>query len=222
MNPNNLFAASLSDFTSQSAHSRAQDSAHNSWEICGIDEAGRGCVGGSLFVCGVILGESFPKNLLNQLQDSKKLSPQIRNTLAPQIKQHTQFHLVSKTAQEIDTKGLSLCLKESLQEILTHLKAPYYLFDGNCNFGIPTLQTLIKGDSKVSAISAASILAKHAKDKESLKLDSLYPQYGFKSHKGYGTQAHIKAILEFGYCKEHRKSYHLKKLSQTIKTHSLF
>lgn len=210
------------DSTHKSAHDSTHTQEHNPFRICGIDEAGRGCVGGSLFVCGVILGESFPKKLLSQLQDSKKLTQKTRDTLAPQIKQHARFHLVSKTAQEIDSRGLSLCLKESLQEILAHLKAPYYLFDGNCSFGIPALHTLIKGDSKVAAISAASILAKNAKDAESLELDSRYPQYGFKSHKGYGTQAHIEAILEFGYCQEHRKTYRFKKLTQTTKTRSLF
>ena len=202
MNPNSLFT----------------QPSHDPLEICGIDEAGRGCIGGSLFVCGVILGKSFPKNLLNQLQDSKKLSPKIRDTLALQITQYAQFHLVKKTAQEIDLKRLSLCLKESLQEILTQLKSPHYLFDGNCNFQIQSLQTLIKGDSKVYAISAASILAKNAKDKESIELDLIYPQYDFKSHKGYGTKAHIEAILKFGYCKEHRQSYHLKKLPKTTTT----
>lgn len=202
MKPNSLFTLPL----------------HNPLEICGIDEAGRGCIGGSLFVCGVILGKSFPQSLLSQLQDSKKLSPKVRDTLAPQIKQYAQFHLVKKTAQEIDLKGLSLCLKEALQEILTYLKSAHYLFDGNCNFKIQSLQTLIKGDSKVYAISAASILAKNAKDKESMELDLIYPQYGFKSHKGYGTKAHIEAILKFGYCKEHRKSYHLKKLPRTTIT----
>lgn len=183
---------------------------YNPLEICGIDEAGRGCIGGSLFVCGVILTPTFPKILLDQLQDSKKLSQKTRDNLAPQIQKYAKFHLVKKSAEEIDTKGLSLCIKESLQEILTNLQAPHYLFDGNCNFGIHSLQTLIKGDSKIPSISAASILAKNAKDKESVQLDNLYPQYGFKSHKGYGTKDHLKAILNFGYCKEHRKSYKIK------------
>ena len=181
--------------------------------ICGIDEAGRGCIAGSLFVCGVVLNNP-PMNLLNQLQDSKTLSQKKRDSLAKEIKQYAHFHLVQKTALEIDTKGLSACLKESLQEILEALSAPFYVFDGNCNFKIPHLKTLIKGDSKLHAISAASIVAKSAKDKEMQEAAKVYPHYALERNKGYGTKAHLNAIKEYGLCAIHRKSYHIKSFAK--------
>lgn len=180
--------------------------------ICGIDEAGRGCIAGSLFVCGVLLNNP-PNSLLNQLKDSKVLSQNTRDSLAEQIKQHANFHLVQSSANKIDKKGLSACIKESLQEILETLNAPFFVFDGNCNFKIPHLKTLIKGDSKLHTISAASILAKSAKDAEMLTLDKEYPQYGFAHNKGYGTKAHLSAIKQYGFCKIHRKSYHIQSLT---------
>lgn len=90
---------------------------------------------------------------------------------------------------------------------------PFFVFDGNCNFKIPHLKTLVKGDSKLHAISAASILAKSAKDAEMLTLDKEYPQYGFAHNKGYGTKAHLSAIKQYGFCKIHRKSYHIQSLA---------
>lgn len=185
--------------------------------ICGIDEAGRGCVAGSLFVCGVVL-QSPSQNLLNRIKDSKKLSQSVRDSLSGEIKSCAQFHLVKKTPQQIDTKGLSVCIKESLLEIVTSLNAPFYVFDGNCAFGIPHLKTLIKGDSKLHSISAASILAKSAKDAEMQSLHAKFPQYGFAHNKGYCTKAHLNAIAQNGFCAVHRKTYHLKSLA----TPSLF
>ncbi|TLD84413.1 ribonuclease HII [Helicobacter sp. MIT 11-5569] len=180
--------------------------------LCGIDEAGRGCIAGSLFVCGVIL-KNLPKNLESALRDSKTLSQKKRDFLANSLQDYVEFKLVKKDAKAIDTKGLSLCLQESLQEILNTLNAPFYVFDGNCNFKIPHLKTLVKGDSKLRAISAASIIAKHAKDTEMQEMAHLYPHYDFARNKGYGTKAHIKAITQFGLCPIHRKSYQIKSLN---------
>ena len=182
------------------------------FEICGIDEAGRGSLAGSLFVCGVILDSEIPRELLLSLKDSKVLSQKRRDLLSLEIKKFARFHLVEKQAQEIDKRGLSQCLKEALAEIVSSLFAPYYIFDGNCAFGIPQLRTLIKGDSKLPAISAASIWAKSAKDAQMQQLDMQYPEYGFSSHKGYGTKEHRLALLQHGVCKEHRKSYRLRDL----------
>lgn len=184
-------------------------------KICGIDEAGRGCVAGSLFICGVVL-ENPPQSLLSRLRDSKTLSQKMRDSLAEEIKQHAQFHLVKKSAQEIDTQGLSACLRDSLLEILASLSAAFYCFDGSCNFGIQTIKTLIKGDSKLHAISAASILAKSAKDSEMQSLHTQFPQYDFAHNKGYCTKGHLKAIAVNGFCAVHRKTYHLKSLSKSL------
>ncbi|WP_366517288.1 ribonuclease HII [uncultured Helicobacter sp.] len=184
--------------------------------ICGIDEAGRGCIAGSLFVCGVVL-KNPPDRFLSQLKDSKVLSQITRDSLAEQIKQYTYFHLVQTSADMIDAKGLSVCIRDSLLEILSHLNAPFYVFDGSCNFKIDTLKTLVKGDSKLYAISAASILAKSAKDAEMLQWHEKYPQYDFAHNKGYGTKAHLNAIKKYGFCAIHRKSYHIKSLSNLFK-----
>ena len=189
--------------------------------LCGIDEAGRGSVAGSLFVCGVILSPKIPQDLKANLKDSKTLSQKRRDELAPQIKEYCQFHLVKTTAYQIDKMGLSLAIRESLLEIMANLKADCYCFDGNCNFQIPHLQTLIKGDLKIPTISAASILAKNAKDSEMQELHKIYPQYHFDENKGYGTKAHLQSIKEYGYCPHHRKSYKLKAL-QTASLNSSF
>ncbi|MBX7491125.1 ribonuclease HII [Helicobacter sp. Faydin-H64] len=180
-------------------------------QICGIDEAGRGCVAGSMFVCGVIL-DKLPSSLKNSLKDSKTLSQKRRDAIADTLKDYAEFKLVKKEAHVIDTQGLSVCIKESLQEILSAFNAPFYVFDGNCNFSIPHLKTLIKGDSKLHAISAASILAKNAKDTEMQNLAQLFPQYDFAKNKGYGTKAHIQAITTHGLSPVHRRSYRIKSL----------
>ncbi|MCI5969253.1 ribonuclease HII [Helicobacter sp.] len=181
-------------------------------QICGIDEAGRGCVAGSLFVCGAIL-DKLPESLKNSLKDSKALSQKKRDALANALKEYAKFKIIKKEANAIDTKGLSSCIKEALEEILNTLYAPFYIFDGNCAFKIPHLKTLIKGDSKLYTISAASILAKNAKDAEMLKLHALYPHYDFAHNKGYGTKAHIQAIIAYGLSPIHRKSFQIKSLN---------
>lgn len=185
--------------------------------ICGIDEAGRGCLCGSLFIAGLASEEDCATWLRKiGVKDSKKLSKSKRFELAELIKNASSlhFHIVEKTAFEVDTKGLSLCLKEGIEEIISEM-LPYaqeFYIDGNTLFGLRNtqeyiLQAIIKGDDKIPQISGASILAKTAKDDEMNKLDILYPQYGLKSNAGYGTQAHLNAIKEFGLTKLHRKTF---------------
>ncbi|CAM2880964.1 ribonuclease HII [Helicobacter burdigaliensis] len=182
--------------------------------VCGIDEAGRGSLAGSMFMCGVVLGEDFPQELRGELKDSKKLTQNKRDALAPLIKKYAIYHLVERSADLIDAKGLSYSIKSALEEILENISAKVYVFDGNSTFGVKNLQALIKGDDKIKAISAASILAKNAKDMQMQKLDEIYPQYQFAKNKGYGSKAHIEAILEYGMCEVHRKTYKIKSLLQ--------
>lgn len=187
--------------------------------ICGIDEAGRGSVGGSLFVCGV----AYPKELIPTLshlpiKDSKKLSLKAREQIATELlsNDNLAYHLVKKEAQEIDERGLSLCLKEALEEIMEELyskcQITRFIYDGNSTFKAQAplfvpFETLIKGDTLIHQISSASILAKYAKDKECQEIHSLYPEYGFLSHSGYCTQEHKEKIKTLGYTSFHRKSY---------------
>ena len=179
--------------------------------LCGIDEAGRGPIAGDLVVAGCIL-----LNDIDGLDDSKKLTPKKRENLFKVIKQNSNYHIVKKTPKDIDTKGLSVCIKEALEEIMEILKADEYIFDGNSTFGVKNLKTMIKADSKVKEVSAASILAKVTRDNDMIKLSKLYPNYNFAKHKGYITKEHIKLIKKYGFCDIHRKSYKVKGLESTL------
>ena len=179
-------------------------------EICGIDEAGRGPIAGPLVFAGVIFKYEIKDKWFETLTDSKKLSPQKREELFALIKENSFFHIVFKSNKEIDEKGLSLCIKESLIEIKSKLKAKKYLFDGNSNFGVEGIDTIIKGDMKIKEISAASILAKVSRDNFMIKISKKYPQYKFEKHKGYITKEHKELINKYGFCEIHRKSYKLK------------
>lgn len=188
--------------------------------ICGIDEAGRGCLCGSMFVAGALCDEQ--KSLwLKEIgvKDSKKLSKTKRFELARIILQDEDIkaHIVKKTPQEIDSKGLSVCLREAIEEIVQHLSpfATTFYMDGNTLFGLSggsgyTLEAIIKGDDKVIQISAASILAKVSKDNEMIEIDKTYPKYDFKNNSGYGTSKYLEAIANFGQTPFHRKTFVVK------------
>ena len=175
--------------------------------LCGIDEAGRGPIAGSLVVAGVIL-----KRPIEGLMDSKKVSEKKRELLYPLIIQNSIYHIVTFPAHSVDELGISQCMKIALQEIQEHIRAETYLFDGNTDFGIANLETMIKADAKVAAVSAASILAKVTHDREMIAFSKHYPEYSFEKHKGYGTKAHVEAIVAHGYTPEHRRSFKLKSL----------
>lgn len=179
--------------------------------LCGIDEAGRGPIAGPLTVAGVIL-----KNEIKGLNDSKVLSEKKREKLFLEIKENSFYHIVFTDAKTIDKKGLSLCLKNSIEEIMENLKehCSEFLMDGNTSFGIKTLQHKIKADATVTEVSAASILAKVSRDRYMCEIASKYSNYDFEKHKGYGTKAHVEKIKEFGRCEEHRYSFKLKALGE--------
>lgn len=180
-------------------------------KLCGIDEAGRGPLAGPLVMAGVILIKP-----ISGLNDSKKLSEKMRETLFELILTNAEYKIVRFSAQQIDTLGLSACLKMGLEEILDCLSADDYLFDGNSKFGVSGLRTLVKADALIPEVSAASILAKVTRDREMIEIDPLYPHYGFALHKGYGTCAHVQAIKEYGYSDIHRKSFKLKSLQPSL------
>ena len=180
-------------------------------KLCGIDEAGRGPLAGPMVMAGVILH----KPILG-LNDSKKLSEKKREALFNLIIDNSSHKIVRFTAADIDKHGLSACLKQGLKTILDSLDADDFLFDGNSKFGVSGLRTLIKADALIPEVSAASILAKVTRDREMVAIDSLYPNYGFAGHKGYGTVAHVQAIVKYGLCEIHRKSFKLKALQGTL------
>ncbi len=179
--------------------------------LCGIDEAGRGPIAGPLMIAGAVI-----KKPIEGLADSKKLSEKKRDALFETLKSCCDYHVVRFTAQQIDDIGLSQLMAQALKEIMDKLKADAYLFDGNSTFGVKGLQTMIKADDTIEAVKAASIIAKVTHDQEMYELDALVPEYGFKSHKGYGTKAHIEAIKKHGYSAYHRRSYKVKALESTL------
>lgn len=182
----------------------------NEYTICGIDEAGRGCIAGSMFVCGV-LAKKNEIDMLGNICDSKKLSRINRDKIYMRVLQLKIKHFVVKSdASKIDNFGLSYCIKNSLTKIILNIKADRFIFDGNSAFGVDNLEYLIKGDTLIPQISLASIIAKSMKDKESDMLDKIYPQYGLARHKGYATKTHIENIQKFSLSPIHRKSFKIK------------
>lgn len=176
--------------------------------ICGVDEAGRGPLAGPVYAAAVILDD---KHLIAGLGDSKKLSEKKREALAIEIRLHASaWAIATASAAEIDEINIlqaSLLAMKRAVEALS-LRPHEVLVDGlYCpDTGIPS-RAIVKGDSSVAAISAASILAKTARDSAMLQLHELYPQYGFAEHKGYPTAAHLAALKLHGASIEHRRSF---------------
>jgi len=177
--------------------------------LCGIDEAGRGPLAGSLVMAGVIL-----KNPVEGLMDSKKLTEKKREALFPLVIENSAYHIVSFSAQEVDELGISKCIHAGLKSIQEHLPEADYLFDGNSTFGVDNITTMVKADDKVQEVSAASILAKVTRDREMVKMAKIYPEYGFEKHKGYGTKAHMEALVRYDRCEIHRKTFRVKGLDE--------
>lgn len=180
-------------------------------KLCGIDEAGRGPIAGDLVMAGCILHEE-----IEDLNDSKKLTEKKRETLYEIIIKKSTYHIVKISPKEIDDIGISACIKKGLIEIMKKLPSTDYLFDGNSNFGVTNLPTMIKADGKIAEVSAASIIAKVTHDRDILEEAKKYPDYQFEKHKGYGTALHVEMIKKHGYCKIHRRSYKLKALQATL------
>jgi ribonuclease HII len=183
----------------------------------GIDEAGRGPLVGAVFAGAVILD---PNNAIEGLADSKKLSAGRREALRVLIeKRSLAFGIASASVEEIDRMNIlqatllamrranQACLDMLGQKGLDSLQVSAVV-DGNRDplLGISTV-CIVKGDALVPAISAASILAKTARDHSMEILHQQFPQYGFNQHKGYGTASHLAALKEFGVLLEHRRSF---------------
>jgi len=176
--------------------------------ICGVDEAGRGPLAGPVYASAVILEASRP---LAGLADSKKLSEKRRDALAREIKQHAAAWAVAiATVAEIDElnilRATLLAMRRAVEAL--PIVPQEVLVDGlYCpDTGLPS-RAIVKGDSSVAEISAASILAKTARDHAMLQLHERYPQYGFDGHKGYPTAAHLEALRRHGVSSEHRRSF---------------
>lgn len=174
----------------------------------GVDEAGRGPLVGNVVAAAVILDPDRP---IVGLDDSKKLSAAKREVLAEQIRaQALAWQVISVSPDDIDRLNILHATMFAMQQAVEQLStSPQHVFiDGNrCPALSMAATAVIKGDARVAAISAASILAKVERDAQMDVLHAQYPQYGFAQHKGYPTKAHMQALEEFGVCPEHRRSY---------------
>lgn len=177
--------------------------------ICGIDEAGRGPLAGPVVVAGVMM----PKDsMIEGVNDSKKVSEKKREKLYDIILDEAISYSVAIIGQDvIDNINILNATKQGVTEVIDGLdiKPDLILVDALQHIntrGIP-YEPIIKGDAKCYNIAAASIIAKVTRDRIMRQWDEIYPQYGFISHKGYGTAKHIAAIREYGLCPIHRKSF---------------
>jgi ribonuclease HII len=176
--------------------------------ICGVDEAGRGPLAGPVFAAAVILDPDAP---ITGLADSKTLSEKklllLRDAILAKAK---AFAIASVEAQEIDRINILRASLLAMQKAVLGLsiRPQLVLVDGNrCPVLPMPARAIIKGDSLEPSISAASILAKTARDACLVQLHQRYPDYGFAQHKGYGTKAHLVALQKLGPCAEHRLSF---------------
>ena len=176
--------------------------------VAGVDEAGRGPLAGPVVAAAVILDERQP---IAGLADSKKLSAARREALYDEIRAKALCCCVAQASvEEIDRLNILQATLLAMQRAVAglRLKPGLVLVDGN---RLPLLEmraeAIVKGDAKVAAISAASILAKVTRDRGLELLDQRYPQYGFARHKGYGTAEHLQALRLHGPCPEHRSSF---------------
>ncbi|MCW3478523.1 ribonuclease HII [Neisseriaceae bacterium JH1-16] len=177
--------------------------------IAGVDEAGRGPLAGAVFAAAVILDPARP---IAGLADSKKLSEAKRDELAPLIKERAlAWCIASASVEEIDRLNILHATMLAMSRAVEGLAVTpeEVLIDGNRvpkQIKLPA-RAIVKGDALEPAISAASILAKTARDAELVALDAQFPQYGFARHKGYPTAEHLAAIAAHGVLPEHRKSF---------------
>lgn len=177
--------------------------------ICGIDEAGRGPLAGPVVVASVIM----PKDSrIEGVNDSKKVSEKKREKLYDQILEEAISYGIGIIYQdEIDEINILQATKKGLTEALKSMKVKPDAILVDALTGIDTLgipyKSIIKGDATSYSIAAASIIAKVTRDRIMREWDSVYPEYGFAGHKGYGTAKHIAAIKQYGLCPIHRKSF---------------
>ena len=176
--------------------------------VCGVDEAGRGPLAGPVYAAAVILD---PRRPIEGLRDSKKLTEARRDELAPLIREHALAWAIAEcSCAEIDSinilQATMLAMRRAVEAL--HTVPTLALIDGNrCPQMDVRAHAIVEGDDKVNAISAASILAKTARDAALVQLHGLYPQYGFDQHKGYGTALHLERLRTHGPSPAHRRSF---------------
>ena len=176
--------------------------------ICGVDEAGRGPLAGPVFAAAVIFD---PAKLIEGLRDSKKLTAARREALAVVIKRDALAWSIAQCSEaEIDTLNILQATMLAMRRAIEGLAVlpTLALIDGNrCPVCLVRTEAIVKGDDKIAEISAASILAKTARDAALMEMHLAYPHYAFDRHKGYGTALHLERLRLHGVAPIHRKSY---------------
>lgn len=192
--------------------------------IGGVDEVGRGPLIGPVVTACVVLPKDF---VLDGLNDSKQLSEKKRNEYYKYIKEHALACEVGIIGPEIIDEvniyeATKLAMKQAIDKVNKKIKLEHVLIDAMpLELNIPTT-SIIKGDAKSITIAAASVIAKVTRDEMMYELDKIYPQYGFKSHKGYPTKKHIEAINQYGLIEGYRKTYGpVKKIIEEEKNESI-
>ena len=181
--------------------------------VMGIDEAGRGPLAGGVYAAAVSVPIALAEELLagawSEINDSKKLTPAKRERLAETIKSThgCRWAVASASSKEIDEINILNATHLSMRRAADQVGAEHILVDGLPVRTLPQAVNVVKGDAKSLLIAAASILAKTARDADCLRLEALYPGYGFAKHKGYPTAAHMKAVREFGPSPAHRRTF---------------
>ncbi|NTV67798.1 MAG: ribonuclease HII [Chlorobaculum sp.] len=194
------------------------------WEtlsrVCGIDEAGRGPLAGPVVAAAVVFPRNFrPSGILQRLDDSKKLTPELRKALAPAIRETAEsWALGVVDAETIDRINILQATMLAMNLAVESLGSTpeFLLVDGNRFRPVLPIpyETVVKGDSKVFSIAAASVLAKTHRDELMTAYAAEYPEYGFELHFGYPTERHVEAIAAHGRCAIHRKSFRLRTLGE--------
>ena len=177
-------------------------------KIAGVDEGGRGCLAGPVFAAAVILNKNID---VKNIKDSKKITFAKRIIISDYIKKNSVYAIGMSTVNEINEKNILnaslLSMKRAIDKLrfkpsLTYVDGPYAPKNMNIKF-----KTIIKGDEKITCISAASIIAKVARDLFMIKLSRKYPQYSWDRNFGYGTKDHLIGLKKYGVTKHHRKKF---------------
>ncbi len=176
-----------------------------SCKIAGCDEAGRGPLAGPVVVAACKMPLEF---IIEGINDSKKITFEKREKLYDKIITCADYSIVAIDENVIDEINILEATKKAMRESILSLKDVDLVLVDAVNLNLTVgIESIIKGDAKSYNIAAASILAKVYRDRFMLEIDKKYPQYGFASHKGYGTKAHIEALKKYGPCPIHRKSF---------------
>lgn len=176
--------------------------------VCGVDEAGRGPIAGPVYAAAVLLD---PGRRITGIADSKLLAPERREVLARAIRERaTAWAVASASVEEIDRLNIlqaTLLAMRRAVEALAIVPDEAWIDGDRCPELACAARAVIGGDASVRQISAASILAKTARDAEMLRLHERYPRYGLDQHKGYATPEHLAALTRYGACEIHRRSF---------------